>query len=85
MTSCKTKYGIPGLIEYLEDTTKEAPWRRNANAKVNGNEIDIINEMVKSAIYRRYYYNIPFQTIFDVTEFAIKSDGTIKATVQINC
>ena len=39
---------------------------------------------MSALIYSRYYYEIPFQVIFKVIEFSVKSDGTVKAHIQIN-
>ena len=84
LTSCKTGYGIPELIEYMEDSAPKAIHHATPNKKTQGTEIDVINDIIKAAIMQRYYYEIPYNIVYNCIEFLVKSNGRIKVTIQLN-
>ena len=67
--SCKTDYGISELTNYLEEKASKENWRVNPNKKIKNNEVQILHEIIKSAIYSRYYYEIPFHVIYKIIEY----------------
>jgi hypothetical protein len=84
ITSCKTGYGIPELVEYLEDTAPKAIHHATPEKKFNGTEIDVVNDIIKGALMQRYYQEVPYHIVYNVIEFLVKSNGRIKLTIKLN-
>jgi len=77
-TSAETGYGISELVEALEAEAYQRPWEYNPALKSEFTEVEKIEQIVKSVIFERFYYELPFMIGIMLTEFRIRSDGVFK-------
>ncbi|KAL4478964.1 hypothetical protein ABPG72_019401 [Tetrahymena utriculariae] len=82
--SCETGYGIPQLLEYLESEAIPSQWKRHSKIKTDLSKVDIIEQIVKSAIFSRYFEEIPYQTGVSLKEFSQRNDGLIKLHFELD-
>ena len=82
--SAETDYGIENLKDYLKSKALDKKWEYDSKFKTNLSEMEILEEIVKSIIYNRYYQEFPYEIQTRVVEFVIKSNR-IYAEVQLNC
>ena len=82
--SAETDYGIEELKDHLKNKAKDGEWLYDEKYKTDLSEIEILEQIVKSIIYNRYYQEFPYEIQTKIVEFVVKNNR-IYAEIQLNC
>ena len=66
-TSCETGYGIKELKQYLESECYNSPWLYPPALKTTLSDVDKLEEVMKAAIFNRFFHEIPYTTGINLT------------------
>jgi GTP-binding protein Era len=58
--SCNTGYGIEELKQFLEKEAVREAWQYHPSAKTTHSQADLMEEVMKSVLFSRFYYEIPY-------------------------
>jgi len=83
-TSAETGYGIPDIITSLEEDPYSKSWDFNPQSKSDASEIEMVEQMMKSLIYERFYKEVPYMIGIRITEFRLRSDGLFKVEFALD-
>jgi GTP-binding protein Era len=83
-TSAETGYGLPDILTSLEAEAYPKSWDYNPASKSDASEIEMVEQMMKSLIYQRFYKEVPYMIGIRVTEFRIRSDGLFKVEFALD-
>jgi len=83
-TSAETGYGISDIITSLEEDAYSKSWDFNPQSKSDASEIEMVEQMMKSLIYERFYKEVPYMIGIRITEFRLRSDGLFKVEFALD-
>ena len=66
-TSAETGYGLPDILTSLEEEAYPRSWDYNPASKSDASEIEMVEQMMKSLIYERFYKEVPYMIGIRVT------------------
>ncbi|CAD8157660.1 unnamed protein product [Paramecium octaurelia] len=82
--SSLTGYGMEELKQYLYSQSFQCRWKYNENQKHLFTPMDQLEQIVRQAIFKRFYNEIPFIIGIYVKEFRVTNKESAKIEVQIN-
>ncbi|CAD8123219.1 unnamed protein product [Paramecium sonneborni] len=82
--SSLTGYGIEDLKQYLYSQSFQCKWKHNENQKHLFTPMDQLEQIIRQAIFKRFYKEIPFIIGIYVKEFRVTSKESAKIEIQIN-
>ena len=83
MISGETGFGVESLIEYLHSNNSPGMWSFPSGASSKLSEFEIIQEIIKSALFERTYNELPYDLHYDVMEFFV-TNTHVKLVIQVS-
>lgn len=83
MVSCTTGFGVDELTRYLHENNTPGTWLYPEGVSSAYSELEIMYEIIKSALFDRLYQEIPYLLKYQIREFHVKSSH-IKMLIQVN-
>ena len=75
--SAKTGFGLQELTEYIVSQARRGEWEVHPKMNSKMNEIDKVQEIMKQAVYKNYFYEIPYQVGIECTAWVPKTNGEL--------
>ena len=72
------------LQEYILSQARRMDWEVHPEIKSNQSEIDRVQEIMKQAIYRNYFYEVPYQVGVDWTGWVPKTNGELLVDYKLH-
>lgn len=66
------------LRQYLYDMAFQCPWKYDESVKNLSTPVDLIEQMVKQAVFKRFYKEIPFIMNLQLKEFRVTNKASSK-------
>ncbi|KAM3127476.1 hypothetical protein pb186bvf_020406 [Paramecium bursaria] len=79
-----TGYGIPELKQYLFDQSLKCQWKYESAIKNVNTPVDQIYQLCKSAVFKRYFEEVPFIIGIEIKEFRVTNKDNALVVVHLN-
>jgi len=83
IVSGDTGFGLESLNDYLEGQAEEMKWEYDVDSKIEKSEAEMSEEIVREAIFHRFFNNVPFHIDIKTTRIALRSDGLLRIHVHL--
>ena len=82
--SCETGFGIDSLKSFILDKAVMRPWRYHPAQKSTFSEVQRAQQIMKQALFERYFKEIPYQVGIDVTGWVPKLSGELRIDYELD-
>ncbi|CAI2369508.1 unnamed protein product [Moneuplotes crassus] len=82
--SALTGYGMEELSEYIVSQATRRDWKAHPEVKSDQTEIDIVQEVMKQAVYKSYFYEVPYQIGVDCIGWVPKTNGELLVDYKLH-
>lgn len=79
-----TGYGIPELKQYFFDQSLKCEWKYESSIKNVNTPVDQIYQICKSAVFKRYFEEVPFIIGIEIKEFRVTNKDNALVVVHLN-